>query len=60
MYASFSMWDCVRNIRSIMKERELEIIPGCSWIELEGAVHEFSVGDRLHPQVKEIYSSLDK
>ncbi|KAL8111417.1 hypothetical protein AgCh_019224 [Apium graveolens] len=60
MYASFSMWDCVRNVRTRMKEREIEKVPGCSWIELEGAVHEFLVGDRSHPQVQEIYSSLDK
>ncbi|KAK1377085.1 Chlororespiratory reduction 4 [Heracleum sosnowskyi] len=60
MYASFSMWDCVRDVRTRMKERELEKVPGCSWIELEGAVHEFFVGDRSHPQVQEIYSSLDK
>lgn len=60
IYASFSMWDYVRSVRTIMKERKLEKIPGCSWIELEGSVHEFFVGDKLHPQVKEIYSSLDK
>ncbi|KAE8650271.1 hypothetical protein Csa_009476 [Cucumis sativus] len=31
----------------------------CSWIELEGVVHEFLVRDKSHPYVSEIYSVLD-
>ncbi|KAK4476519.1 hypothetical protein RD792_015675 [Penstemon davidsonii] len=44
MYAQFGLWDYVRRVRTIMKERDLNKIPGCSSIELEGTVHEFFVG----------------
>nr|AEN99834.1 chlororespiratory reduction 4 [Draba nemorosa] len=43
MYASFGMWKEVRRVRTTMKERKLRKIPGCSWIELDGNVHEFFV-----------------
>ncbi|WJX49322.1 hypothetical protein P8452_35773 [Trifolium repens] len=58
IYASLGMWDNVRRVRIEMKERNLEKIPGCSWIELEGTVHNFSVQDMTHPHVNEIYSLL--
>ncbi|KAL5073200.1 hypothetical protein RYX36_012184 [Vicia faba] len=59
VYACLGLWDNVRRVRTEMKERHLGKIPGCSWIELEGIVHNFSVQDRTHPQVTEIYSMLD-
>lgn len=43
MYASLGMWKDVRRVRTMMKERKLQKIPGCSWIELDGRVHEFFV-----------------
>ncbi|KHN35639.1 pentatricopeptide repeat-containing protein At2g45350, chloroplastic [Glycine soja] len=58
IYASLGMWDNVKRVRTEMKERQLKKIPGCSWIELGGIVHQFSVQDRTHPQVTEIYSLL--
>ncbi|KAM7512083.1 hypothetical protein LguiB_010958 [Lonicera macranthoides] len=60
IYAQFGMWECVRRIRTMMEVREIKKIPGSSWIEVEGDVHEFFSGDKFHPQVKEIYSTLDK
>nr|AKH05185.1 chlororespiratory reduction 4 [Hypseocharis bilobata] len=59
MYAGFGMWNEVTRVRTLMKERNLKKIPGCSWIELEGVVHEFFVQDKSHPQVAEICSMLD-
>ncbi|KAI9110951.1 hypothetical protein K1719_018071 [Acacia pycnantha] len=58
VYASLGMWDNVKVVRTVMKERNLKKIPGCSWIELKGVVHQFSVQDKSHPQIKEIYSML--
>ncbi|XP_010518149.1 PREDICTED: pentatricopeptide repeat-containing protein At2g45350, chloroplastic [Camelina sativa] len=43
MHASFGKWKDVRRIRTMMKERQIEKVPGCSWIELDGRVHEFFV-----------------
>nr|AKH05180.1 chlororespiratory reduction 4 [Geranium incanum] len=59
MYAGFEMWREVNMVRSMMKERKLKKVPGCSWIEVEGMVHEFFVQDKSHPQVAEICSLLD-
>lgn len=59
IYARFGMWDRVRRVREMMKERKLKKVPGRSWIELEGKFHEFFVGDGSHPRVAEIYSVLD-
>ncbi|XP_057455354.1 pentatricopeptide repeat-containing protein At2g45350, chloroplastic [Lotus japonicus] len=58
IYASLGMWDEVKRVRTKMEEKNLKKIPGCSWIELGGIVHQFSVQDRTHPQVTEIYSLL--
>ncbi|XP_019420007.1 PREDICTED: pentatricopeptide repeat-containing protein At2g45350, chloroplastic [Lupinus angustifolius] len=58
IYASLGMWDNVKRVRTKMKGKKLKKIPGCSWIELGGIVHQFSVQDRTHPQVTEIYSLL--
>ncbi|XP_065859390.1 pentatricopeptide repeat-containing protein At2g45350, chloroplastic [Euphorbia lathyris] len=59
MYAGLHMWDNASKVRTMMKERNMKKVPGFSWIELEGCVHEFSVQDKSHPQVSEIYSLLD-
>ncbi|PKA47667.1 Pentatricopeptide repeat-containing protein [Apostasia shenzhenica] len=59
IYAGSGMWEDVRRVRKIIREREMRKIPGCSWIELGGAVHEFVVGDSSHPMTREIYSLLE-
>lgn len=44
--------------RSLMKEKQTVKQPGASLIEVNGEVHEFVAGGKLHPEVMEIYSSL--
>ncbi|GMH20390.1 hypothetical protein Nepgr_022231 [Nepenthes gracilis] len=46
------------NIRKMMTERNLRKEVGCSWISVNGRVHQFIVGDMHHPQTEEIYSKL--
>lgn len=41
--------------RASMKEMEIEKQPGCSLVEVDGVVHEFVAGGRLHPQIQEIF-----
>ncbi|XP_058090782.1 pentatricopeptide repeat-containing protein At5g48910-like isoform X2 [Magnolia sinica] len=60
LYANANRWDDARNIREMMKEKGVQKIPGQSTIEAMGAVHEFVMGDRSHPQTKEIYHMLDE
>ncbi|KAL3624491.1 hypothetical protein CASFOL_031159 [Castilleja foliolosa] len=58
MYAQFGLWEYVRTVRAMMKERALSKVPGCSWIELDGTVHEFFVGSALEDEVTDIYSTV--
>ncbi|KAI3449120.1 hypothetical protein Pfo_005785 [Paulownia fortunei] len=58
IYAQFGLWDYVRRVRTMMKQRELNKVPGCSWIELEGTVHEFFVGSTSNHKVREMCSAF--
>ncbi|GMI73313.1 EMBRYO DEFECTIVE 3102, ORGANELLE TRANSCRIPT PROCESSING 82 [Hibiscus trionum] len=60
MYAVSGEWDKVSKVREMMKKRGLRKEPGCSSIEHKGVVHKFIVGDKSHPQRKEIYSKLSE
>ncbi|XP_011624162.2 pentatricopeptide repeat-containing protein At2g29760, chloroplastic-like [Amborella trichopoda] len=60
IYASCKRWDEALNVRKMMDERGVYKKPGFSWVELNGVVHQFHVGDKRHPQTKEIYSMLDE
>ncbi|KAF8389837.1 hypothetical protein HHK36_024356 [Tetracentron sinense] len=61
IYANENRWSKVIHIREEIKggEKKQEKPPGRSWIEVKGLVHEFVVGDRLHPQAMELYMALD-
>lgn len=43
-----------------MKNKSIQTTPGCSTIELKGAVHEFVVDDVSHSRNREIYETLDE
>lgn len=59
IYSASHKWDAAANVRLIMNERGIQKIPGCSWIEVNGVVHEFLVGDNSHPLSEKIYAKLD-
>ncbi|XP_073040841.1 pentatricopeptide repeat-containing protein At2g45350, chloroplastic [Primulina eburnea] len=58
MYAQSGLWEYVRRVRNTMKERNVNKVPGCSWIEFDGTVHEFFAGNTYIHQVKEICLSF--
>lgn len=61
MLAEENRWSEVARIRSSMKEFRVEKkIPGSSWIEIEGKLHQFSASDKYHECSKEIYVLLDR
>ncbi|CAK9177333.1 unnamed protein product [Ilex paraguariensis] len=60
LHASLGKWDRVAQVRKLMGERKNESTPGCSWIEVNGVVHEFRVADRLHTQIVEIRYKLNE
>ncbi|KAF6171008.1 hypothetical protein GIB67_028569 [Kingdonia uniflora] len=49
IYASLGNWEAVSEVRLMMKEMDIRKNPGCSWIELDGTIHEFVVEDESHP-----------
>ena len=59
IYAAAGQWDQVSFIRYMMQERGIRKEPGVSWIEISDKVHRFVVGDRSHPEAKEIYDVLN-
>ncbi|XP_059073199.1 pentatricopeptide repeat-containing protein At1g08070, chloroplastic-like [Cryptomeria japonica] len=60
IYAEVGRWGEVETVRRLMKDRGVTKIPGCSWIEGHKMVHAFCVGDRSHPQTREICAELEK
>ncbi|CAL9765693.1 unnamed protein product [Musa acuminata subsp. burmannicoides] len=60
MFAKICRWDGVMQVRKVMKEKGIDKTPGSSLVEIEGSMHEFLMGDRTHPLLKEIYKMLDE
>ncbi|KVI01830.1 pentatricopeptide repeat-containing protein At5g48910 [Cynara cardunculus var. scolymus] len=60
MYASLANWDGVMQTRLKMKQNDVKKDPGCSWIEVNGAIHEFVVQDESHKKAKEIHMMLEE
>ncbi|KDO80307.1 hypothetical protein CISIN_1g043060mg [Citrus sinensis] len=60
MYAGAGRWDDVATIRTRLNDKGMKKVPGCSSIEVGSVVHEFLVGDKVHPQSKHIYEMLDE
>ncbi|KAK4403901.1 putative pentatricopeptide repeat-containing protein [Sesamum angolense] len=58
IYSANQKWNESENVRSIMKESGIQKVRGYSWIEIDGIVHEFLVGDTYHPMSDKIYAKL--
>nr|GLL36793.1 pentatricopeptide repeat-containing protein At2g22410, mitochondrial [Ipomoea trifida] len=58
MYVGANMLHKAREVRKMMSKRGLEKTPGCSSIEVNGNVFEFTVRDRLHAQSDKIYECV--
>ncbi|KAJ7961141.1 Pentatricopeptide repeat-containing protein [Quillaja saponaria] len=60
IYSASRRWVEAEKIRLDMNEKGLKKVPGYSWIEVDGVVHEFLVGDNSHPLSEKIYGKLDE
>jgi len=60
IYAGAGRWDDVARIRTRLNDKGMKKVPGCTSIEIDGIVHEFLVGDKLHSQSEYIYRMLDE
>ncbi|KAK9273492.1 hypothetical protein L1049_018302 [Liquidambar formosana] len=58
LYAGISQWESALNMRKQMENKGIEKIPGCSWIEMNGTIHQFVAGDRSHLQREKIYAMM--
>lgn len=59
IYATAKRWENVSSVRKIMKKKRVKKEPGLSWIEHQGTVHYFTVGDTSHADVKLIHGMLE-
>lgn len=59
IYSASRRWDEAEKIRSTLNEKGMQKLPGCSWVEIDGVVHEFLVGDTSHPLSHKIYEKLE-
>lgn len=59
VYANVERWEDVVNIRRSMDSGKIKKNAGCSFIQLNGVMHEFVAGYSLHPETDEIYFVLN-
>ncbi|XP_073143217.1 putative pentatricopeptide repeat-containing protein At5g13230, mitochondrial [Henckelia pumila] len=59
IYAAAKRWDHVALVRKNMKKNRIKKEPGLSWIESQGIVHYFAVGDESHEDIKLIRGMLE-
>ncbi|XP_058075686.1 pentatricopeptide repeat-containing protein At1g08070, chloroplastic [Magnolia sinica] len=60
IYAGAGRWEDVAKIRTRLNDKGTKKEPGCTSIEVGSTVHEFLVGDRVHPQSDDIYEMLEE
>ncbi|KAL4197929.1 hypothetical protein AMTRI_Chr04g190710 [Amborella trichopoda] len=60
IYALGQRWGDATRVREEMKERGIKKPAGCSWIEVKGVVHEFTMGDRSHKHADAIYEMVEE
>ncbi|PIA52987.1 hypothetical protein AQUCO_01000688v1 [Aquilegia coerulea] len=51
-------WQSASLIRKEMKDKGMQRIPGCSWIEISGKVHVFTTRDKRHCEIDEVYTIM--
>ncbi|GAV63901.1 PPR domain-containing protein/PPR_2 domain-containing protein/Cupin_8 domain-containing protein/DYW_deaminase domain-containing protein, partial [Cephalotus follicularis] len=54
IYAQTNKWENVENMRQVMKERGVKKPPGYSLIEIDRVIHNFTIGDKTHPEIDKI------
>ncbi|KAF8116226.1 hypothetical protein N665_0020s0078 [Sinapis alba] len=60
IYATAGRWEDVARIRGVLNGKGMKKVPGCSSIEVDSVVHEFIIGNKFHPQSREIYGMLEE
>ncbi|PKU87790.1 pentatricopeptide repeat-containing protein At1g50270 [Dendrobium catenatum] len=58
LYSVSKRWKEAARMRMAMRVRKVEKVAGCSWLELNGVLHEFLASDGSHAQAEGIYETL--
>uniref|UniRef100_A0ACD5YH06 Uncharacterized protein n=1 Tax=Avena sativa TaxID=4498 RepID=A0ACD5YH06_AVESA len=61
MYAGSSKWEDVLRVRTVMEEKKVTKVPGCSMVEVDGVACEFVASDlSLDPWIMTVVRDLDE
>ncbi|XP_048549295.1 uncharacterized protein LOC125528921 [Triticum urartu] len=60
IYSNGGRWKDDAKLRLHMKAIGVKEVPGYSWVDFDGKVHKFHVGDNWHPLMDQIYKKLDE
>ncbi|KAK6121946.1 hypothetical protein DH2020_044311 [Rehmannia glutinosa] len=59
LYVEAGLKEKAANLRTLMRQKGLSKLPGCSWIEVKNKVDIFFSGIHRHPGTVKIYETLD-
>lgn len=59
-YAGARRFDEALEVRKVMKAKGIGKIPGLSWIELNGTIHQFVAGERSHFMTEKIHMMVEE
>ncbi|WOL02989.1 hypothetical protein Cni_G11709 [Canna indica] len=59
LYARLGLWEEVGRVRREMNDMGVRKVAGFSSVEVDGELHRFVMGDKLHPQSQHIQEMLD-
>nr|CAH65944.1 H0716A07.2 [Oryza sativa]CAH66009.1 H0613H07.7 [Oryza sativa] len=59
IYSAAGQWTRAAEVRSRMRRRGVAKEPGCSWIEVDGAIHRFMAGESAHPASEEVHAHME-
>lgn len=58
LYSTCQKWEAAAKVRRFMKGK-VEKTAGCSWIQVNGLIHEFKAFDHSHKELSTVWSTLD-
>ncbi|KAM1049490.1 hypothetical protein TB1_027906 [Malus domestica] len=58
IYAEAKLWDDVKRVKKHLEARELQKIPGRSWIEVKRKIYSFISVDEFNPQMEQLHALL--
>ncbi|MED6211059.1 hypothetical protein PIB30_069917 [Stylosanthes scabra] len=59
LYSVCQNWEAAAHMRKHMKGTKIDKTPGCSWIEVNGLIHEFKAFDHSHNESSDVYLMLE-